>query len=54
MKLEGRCSNYTSPVTIYNCLGPNFPENALISPPADNDTELKKCMKEYDIWMLCR
>ena len=43
-----------APVTIYNHVGPNFLENAVISPPADNDTELKKCMKEYDIWMLCR
>ena len=41
-------------VTIYNRVGPNFPENAMISPPRNNDTELKKCMKEYDIWMLCR
>ena len=41
-------------VTIYNCVGLNFPENVLISPPADNDIKLKKCMKEYDIWMLCR
>ena len=38
-----------APVTIYNCVGLNFPENAVISPPANNDTELKKCMKEYDI-----
>ena len=43
-----------APVTIYNRVGPNLPENAMISPPRDNDTELKKCMKEYDIWMLCR
>ena len=43
-----------APVTIYNCVGLNFPENVLISPPADNDIKLKKCMKEYDIWMLCR
>ena len=42
------------PVTIYNRIEPNFPENAVFSPPADNYTKLKKCMKEHDIWMLCR
>ena len=29
-------------VTIYNWLGPSFTENALFSPPADNDFEFKK------------
>ena len=41
-----------APVIIYKRVGPNFPENAVISPPADKATELKKCMKEYGIWML--
>ena len=41
-----------APVIIYKRVGPNFLENAVISPPVDKATELKKCMKEYDIWML--
>ena len=47
-------SKLLAPVTIYNHIGPSFPENAVLSPPPDNDVELKKCMKEYNIWMLCR
>ena len=43
-----------SPVTIYHRIGPSFTENAVLSPPPDNDVELKKCMKEYNTWMHCR
>ena len=43
-----------APMTIYNRVGPSFPENAVFSPPTDNDTEFKKCLKELHIWMLCR
>ena len=42
------------PLTIYNRVEPSFPENTLLSPTTDNDFEFKKCMKEYDIWNLCR
>ena len=45
-----RSLNVDAPVAIYNPVGPSFPENVLLSPPADNDFEFKKCMKEYDIW----
>ena len=43
-----------APVTIYNRVGPNFPENAVFTTPAENDLELKRCMKEYDIWILSK
>ena len=41
-------------VTIYNRVGPSFPENALLSAPADDAFEFKKWMKEYDKWTLGR
>ena len=52
--LKVDASTTLAPVTIYNRVEPNSHENTVFSPRADNDTELKKSMNEYDIWMLCR
>ena len=35
-------------------VGPRLPENVILGPTAENVTELNKCLKEYNIWILSK
>ena len=46
--------NVLAPLTIYNRTGPKFPEDAVLSPPVENDAEYTARLKDILVWFICR
>ena len=43
-----------APVTLYTRDGPQFPENAVLTPPPENDVAFQSCENEHLIWFISR
>ena len=42
------------PVTLYSREGPQFPDNAVLTPPPENDVAFDSCANEHLIWFISR
>ena len=43
-----------APVHLYNRVGSNFPQDAVLIPPPMNNDVYSKCINEYHIWLVAR
>ena len=43
-----------APVTLYTRDGPQLPENAVLTPPPENDVAFQSCENEHLVWFISR